>query len=58
MSLLQALAMEAGLMVFFLVYTFAFNWAFDGIFGLPAAAQAAQPQRGSKDTRYPQPEAG
>lgn len=57
-SLLQALAMEAGLMVFFLVYTFAFNWAFDGVFGLPAAAQAAQPQRGSKDTRYPQPEAG
>ena len=43
-GLLQALAMEAGLMVFFLVYTFVFNWGFDRVFGLPAsAAGPAQP---------------
>jgi len=38
-SLWQAAVMEAGLLVFFMVYTFAFNWAFDRIFGLPASAQ-------------------
>ena len=37
-SLWQALVMDIGLIVFFLVYTFAFNWAFDRVFGLPAAA--------------------
>ena len=43
-SLWQALVMDLGLVVFFLVYTFAFNWAFDLVFGLPAAAAgAAQP---------------
>ena len=31
--------MEAGMLAFFLVYTYGFNWAFDRIFGLPAAAQ-------------------
>ena len=40
-SLWQATWMEAGLLLFFLVYTYAFNWAFDHIFGLPAAAQPA-----------------
>ena len=39
-SLWEAAVMEAGLLVFFMVYTFAFNWAFDRIFGLPASAQA------------------
>ncbi|WP_313070416.1 PACE efflux transporter [Melaminivora sp.] len=39
-GLWQATLMEAGLLVFFLVYTYAFNWAFDRIFGLPASAQA------------------
>ena len=39
-SLWQATVMEAGLLVFFMVYTFVFNWAFDRIFGLPASAQA------------------
>ena len=40
----DALVMDLGLVVFFLVYTFVFNWAFDAIFGLPAsAAGAAQP---------------
>lgn len=43
-SLLEALAMDLGLVVFFLVYTFVFNWAFDAAFGLPASAGgAAQP---------------
>ena len=34
------LAME-GLIAFFLCYTFAFNWVFDHLFGLPASAMAA-----------------
>lgn len=38
-GLQHALVLEIGLALFFLVYTFAFNWAFDKIFGLPAAAQ-------------------
>jgi len=38
-TLWQALAMEAALLVFFLVYTYLFNWAFDRFFGLPASAQ-------------------
>jgi uncharacterized membrane protein len=43
-SLWEALVFDAALLVFFLVYTFAFNWAFDRMFGLPASAQgAAQP---------------
>lgn len=39
-SLWQALVMDLGLLLFFLVYTFGFNWAFDRVFGLPASAQA------------------
>ncbi|MDB5877191.1 MAG: hypothetical protein JWQ41_605 [Variovorax sp.] len=43
-SLMQALVMDLGLVIFFLVYTFVFNWAFDAAFGLPASASgAAQP---------------
>jgi uncharacterized membrane protein len=38
-SLWQALVMDLGLVVFFLVYTFAFNWGFDRVFGLPASAR-------------------
>ncbi len=38
-TLWQALAMEAALVVFFLVYTYLFNWVFDHFFGLPASAQ-------------------
>ncbi|BCP52796.1 hypothetical protein K32_14130 [Kaistia sp. 32K] len=34
-SLLEALLLDAVLIVFFPVYMFVFNWAFDGIFGLP-----------------------
>jgi len=40
-GLWEALVMDLALVVFFLVYTFAFNWAFDAVFGLPASAQAA-----------------
>ena len=39
-TLWQALVMEAALVVFFLVYTYVFNWVFDHFFGLPASAQA------------------
>lgn len=37
-SLLEALAIEAGLLVFFLIFTLAYTWVFDRIFGLPASA--------------------
>lgn len=37
-SLLQSLLMDIGLSIFFLVYTFAFGWIFDHLFGLPASA--------------------
>jgi len=46
-GLWQATLMEAGLLVFFLVYTYAFNWAFDRIFGLPASAQPARAATGA-----------
>jgi uncharacterized membrane protein len=35
----HALVLEIGLATFFLGYTFVFNWAFDKVFSLPAAAQ-------------------
>lgn len=34
----HALVLDLGLSAFFLVYTFAFNLAFDKVFGLPASA--------------------
>lgn len=37
-SLWQAFVLDLGLIVFFLLYTFLFNLAFDRIFGLPASA--------------------
>lgn len=37
-SLWEALLFDAALLIFFLVYTFVFNWAFDRVFGLPASA--------------------
>ena len=40
-SLWQAFVLDLGLIVFFLVYTFVFNPAFDKLFGLPASAQPA-----------------
>lgn len=39
-SIMEALMLEAGLLIFFLVYTFVFNWLFDAVFGLPVAAMA------------------
>lgn len=39
-SLWRAFVMDLGLIVFFLCYTFVFNWGFDRVFGLPASAQA------------------
>ena len=39
-SLWEALLFDAALLVFFLVYTFVFNWCFDRSFGLPASAAA------------------
>lgn len=42
-SLWQALLMDLSLIVFFLCYTFAFNWGFDRVFGLPAAAAGPVP---------------
>ncbi|MBC7993437.1 MAG: PACE efflux transporter [Rhizobacter sp.] len=39
-GLWQALVMDLSLVVFFLVYTFVFNWAFDAVFGLPLSAQS------------------
>ncbi len=36
-SFMEALILDLGLLVFFLVYTFIFNWAFDVVFGLPAS---------------------
>lgn len=44
-SLLAALGLDLALVVFFLVYTFVFNWLFDRVFGLPASAQG-DPVRG------------
>ena len=41
-SLWQALVMDLGLVVFFLVYTFVFNWGFDRVFGLPTSAAATE----------------
>ena len=40
-SLWQSVAMDLSLLLFFLVYTFIFNWAFDRVFGLPRSAQPA-----------------
>jgi uncharacterized membrane protein len=38
-TLWQALVYDAGLLVFFAVYTFGFTWTFDRVFGLPASAR-------------------
>ncbi len=39
-GLWHAFVMDLGLIVFFLCYTFVFNWVFDHLFGLPASAMA------------------
>lgn len=38
LGLWQALVLNLGLMLFFLVYTYVFAWTFDRVFGLPASA--------------------
>ncbi|WP_338798818.1 PACE efflux transporter [Acidovorax sp. DW039] len=43
-SLWQAFVMDLALIVFFLCYTFVFNWVFDRVFGLPASAMATPAQ--------------
>jgi uncharacterized membrane protein len=35
----QALVADLGILLFFLVYTVVFTWAFDRVFGLPLSAQ-------------------
>lgn len=37
-NLLEALAIEGGLLVFFLIFTVVYTWVFDRMFGLPASA--------------------
>lgn len=37
-GLWPALLLDLAMLLFFLVYTFVFTWAFDRLFGLPAAA--------------------
>jgi len=37
----EALLADLALLLFFMVYTVAFTWAFDRLFGLPASARAA-----------------
>ncbi len=46
-SLWEALVLDAGFIVFLLVYTFVFSWVFDRVFGLPASA-LPQPTRVSR----------
>ena len=38
-GLWDAFWLDAGFLLFFLLYTFIFNWFFDRIFGLPLSAQ-------------------
>lgn len=38
-----ALLADLGILLFFLVYTVAFTWAFDRVFGLPASARPSTP---------------
>ena len=42
-GLWEALLFDAALLLFFLVYTFVFNWCFDRVFGLPASAAVPTP---------------
>ncbi|PIJ19432.1 hypothetical protein BMH30_12510, partial [Leucobacter sp. OLES1] len=37
-TLLEAVVIEASMLVFFLVFTVVYAWAFDRVFGLPASA--------------------
>jgi uncharacterized membrane protein len=39
LSLFDAFLLDAGLTLFFVFFTFIYNWGFDRVFGLPLAAQ-------------------
>ena len=39
-SIAEAFVTNLGLLTFFLVYTYAFNWGFDRLFGLPKSAKS------------------
>lgn len=45
-SLWESLMLDVSLLLFFLVYTFAFNWVFDRVFGLPASAMPSRAAAG------------
>ncbi|WP_201517448.1 PACE efflux transporter [Gulosibacter hominis] len=51
-SLWEALVLEAGVLVFFLIYTYVFAWVFDRLFGLPESAQP-HPNTGSVPSEDP-----
>ena len=40
-TLLEAFLADLGLLIFFFIYTVAFTWVFDKIFGLPLSAQGS-----------------
>lgn len=44
LTLPVAFVAEIGLMIFFMLYTFSFNWAFDRIVGLPLSAMPVPPE--------------
>ncbi|MCJ8139325.1 PACE efflux transporter [Falsirhodobacter halotolerans] len=44
-SLMDALILDLALVVFYLVYAFVFNWAYDRIFPIPTDPGAIPPQR-------------
>lgn len=41
-SLLEALIMDIGIALFYLVYAYVYNWAYDRVFPIPALAGAAK----------------
>jgi uncharacterized membrane protein len=41
-SLIKAFMLNIGFVVFFLFYSFSYNWAFDTVFGLPTSARAGR----------------
>ncbi|WP_407492877.1 PACE efflux transporter [Pseudooceanicola sp. MF1-13] len=43
-GLWQALIMDAAIVVFYLVYSFAYNWAYDALFPLPDQASSSASQ--------------
>ncbi len=45
-SLWQALLMNIGMSMFFVVYTYVFSWTFDRLFGLPASALPVDAEAG------------